>query len=417
MNTSTAIKFRILLFFMMLVSFSPVFSQDAAKYLKAGDSLYYLREYDSSITRYEEALELDPASSTALYNAACVYSLLGKPDSAFAKLEAVTAYGYDNLNWISSDTDLENIRGDKRWEGLITKIKQNLDKRRDPGNMKVVTSDINNFWEMYDKYKATGSINDIEKYYFSRQSEGLKAITRIREVNPSAMEKVLKHFPKYLESIRANTLKLSTAEEKLKKHFLKLKELYPDVIFPDIYFVMGCFNTGGTVLDRMLLIGSEMQCADRNTNKGELTTWLKGNIGDFKNIEFIVMHESIHTLQLTRASRLLDAVILEGSCDFIASLVTGKKINTPHYVYGAENEQELWEELKKDKDDLSYVNWLYQGDKSKERPADLGYFMGYRICEEYYNNAGDKKQAIKDIIEVKNFEDFLKKSGYEKKFE
>jgi hypothetical protein len=386
-------------------------------YIRAGDSLYSLKEYEGCITRYEEALKIDPFNLTSLYNSACVYSLLGNPDSAFAKMETAAMLGYDNLRWMSSDPDLEFIRGKQKWPELKEKVTANLNKRRDIANMKIITSDIDNFWEMYDKYRSSGSAEDIKKFYYDKQSEGLKAIRQIRDVNPAATEKALKNFPKYLNSIRSNTLKIKNIKDKLISNFIKLKEIYPDVIYPDIYFVMGCFNTGGTVLDRMLLIGAEMQCADKKTDKSELTTWLKGNIGDFKNIGFIVLHESIHTLQVSRASKLLDAVITEGSCDFIASLVTGKTPKTPHYIYGEENEEELWKELVKNRDELNYTEWLYQGDKSRERPADLGYFMGYKICEAYYKNSPDKKRAVKEIIEISDFEEFLKKSGYEKKFE
>ena len=63
-----------------------------------------------------------------------------------------------------------------------------------------------------------------------------------------------------------------------------------------------------------------------------------------------------------------------------------------------------------------YSRWLYSGDNSVGRPSDLGYFMGYKICEAYYENAADKKQAVKDIIEVQDFETFLKQSRYEEKF-
>lgn len=409
--------YRLTLAAALLLLIPNVFSQSAMSYVKAGDSLYSLKEYANSILRYEEAVKLDPLNLTALYNAACVYSLLGNPDSAFSKLEAVSAAGYENLRWMSADSDLDALKNDPRWSAVTGKVSANQNKRRDIANMKFVAADINNFWTMYDKYMASGNASDIEQYYFSMQSPGLKAMMQVRDVNPAAMEKVLKKFPKYLNSIRANTFKIKSTEEKIKKYFLKLKEIYPDVLYPDIYFVMGCFNTGGTVLDRLLLIGAEMQCSDRNSTKGELTTWLKGNIGAFRNIEFIVMHESIHTLQVSRAAKLLDAVIIEGSCDFIASLVTGKKPKTPHYIYGEENEEELWSKLKQNLDEQSYSNWLYQGDNSDKRPADLGYFMGYRICEEYYNAAADKKQAVKDIIEVKDFDAFLKKSGYEKKFE
>ena len=42
--------------------------------------------------------------------------------------------------------------------------------------------------------------------------------------------------------------------------------------------------------------------------------------------------------------------------------------------------------------------------------------MGYKICEAYYRAAKDKKQAMKDILEIKDFIQFLRDSGYEQKF-
>lgn len=60
--------------------------------------------------------------------------------------------------------------------------------------------------------------------------------------------------------------------------------------------------------------------------------------------------------------------------------------------------------------------WLYNGG-SKGKTADLGYYIGYEICKSYYNNALDKKRAVKDIIEL-NYDDniavdkFLAKSNY-----
>ena len=48
--------------------------------------------------------------------------------------------------------------------------------------------------------------------------------------------------------------------------------------------------------------------------------------------------------------------------------------------------------------------------------TDLGYYIGYKICESYYQSAKDKKQAIKDILEIKDFNQFLIDSKYEAKF-
>ena len=58
-------------------------------------------------------------------------------------------------------------------------------------------------------------------------------------------------------------------------------------------------------------------------------------------------------------------------------------------------------------------DWLYNGlDDKRDYPADLGYYMGYKICEAYYNKAQDKKQAVKDILTIQDFEQFLSDSGY-----
>ena len=53
----------------------------------------------------------------------------------------------------------------------------------------------------------------------------------------------------------------------------------------------------------------------------------------------------------------------------------------------------------------------------KDRPADLGYFVGYIVTKNYYKNSLNKKQAIKEILTLdfadeNATENFLKKSKY-----
>jgi hypothetical protein len=42
----------------------------------------------------------------------------------------------------------------------------------------------------------------------------------------------------------------------------------------------------------------------------------------------------------------------------------------------------------------------------------LGYFIGYRICEEYYRNSTNKEAALRRIIELKNPTEIYHKSKY-----
>ena len=130
----------------------------------------------------------------------------------------------------------------------------------------------------------------------------------------------------------------------------------------------------------------------------------------------IVAYELIHYQQIGTGKTLLAQCIHEGSADFVGELISGGQINTRLRVYGDAHESELWSKFSNamDKDDASH--WLYQGDKSKDRPADLGYYIGYRISQAYYEHSTDKKKAIHDILTAHDFPAFLQESHYADKF-
>jgi hypothetical protein len=100
----------------------------------------------------------------------------------------------------------------------------------------------------------------------------------------------------------------------------------------------------------------------------------------------------------------------EGACDFIAEVINQKSLKESYpngYIdFGYKNEKKVWKEFKKfiaSNEKGRFFDWLY-GVKGRNlngiQMKDLGYFMGYKICKSYYDNAANKKQAIKDIIEM-----------------
>jgi uncharacterized protein YjaZ len=57
--------------------------------------------------------------------------------------------------------------------------------------------------------------------------------------------------------------------------------------------------------------------------------------------------------------------------------------------------------------------WMYQGDRAPPgRPADLGYWMGYKISKAYYDRTADKRAAVKEILLFRDPKAFLAASGY-----
>ena len=132
----------------------------------------------------------------------------------------------------------------------------------------------------------------------------------------------------------------------------------------------------------------------------------------------LVAHELIHFQQKNRSTEntLLHGAIIEGGADFIAKLTCGKNPNDILEPFGDAHEGQLGTEFSRDMAGKDISNWFYQGDRAKDSPADLGYYMGYKICEAYYNKAKDKKAAVREMLETKDTMAFLKESGYANKF-
>jgi len=288
---------------------------------------------------------------------------------------------------------------------------------RDPDAARLITTDIDHFWKAYDDAKSDYCLGVFQREYFDKGSEGLKAFKRLRIDQCSFIETLAGH-PRYYASIRESTFKVKTMEGPIRASFRKFKAMYDHAVFPSVYFLIGCLNAGGTPTDTGLLIGTEMYGRTTDTPKDELSDFLKQVLQPVDQLPHIVAHEFTHYQQKypADAQTLLAQSIKEGSADFIAELISGRHINTRLHAYGNPRERELWEEFKTEMNGRRYGNWLYNGLTAKDRPADLGYYVGYKICEAYYRNASDKKQAIKDILEIKDFGQFLQTSKYEKKF-
>jgi len=288
----------------------------------------------------------------------------------------------------------------------------------------VFTSDIDNFWIAYDSIRTTTDslkqVHFIATLYIDKGTKGLRSFMVLRNYSAKLWVELIRKYPKFWNSIRPNTLTVKSYSAEIEKSIAKFKELYPDLKEAKMYFTVGGLRSGGTTMNDMVLVGSEIATGNATTDVSEFTNnWLAGVFKDQQadNLVSLNIHEYVHTQQNGGYPKiLLGKAIEEGSCDFITELVIGKLLQKNYIVYGREHEATLKEEFKNEMLSNNYSNWLYNGSVAKT-VADLGYFMGYSICKSYYKNATDKKKAIKEIIEL-NYsdntavEDFLKRSNY-----
>jgi hypothetical protein len=294
-------------------------------------------------------------------------------------------------------------------------------------NEVVITYDIDNFWAAYDKITATKDSAQqyafINKIFLEKGSKGLKGIMRARRYTAKSYIDAINNHPLFWKSIRANTMKAKVLAKDLAINISKIKNIYPDFEPAKIYFTIGAFKANGTTTNGMVLIGSELALADKNTITSEfsnqfshLKPYFASNPID--DIVFLNTHEYIHTQQnTTNGYNLLSQTVLEGVAEFVAVKALGIPSKAPAIAFGKQHEPAVKDSFVKEMFSDNYDNWLWNSFDNIFNMRDLGYYVGYTMCEKYYDLAQNKQKAIKEMIELDynnalELEQFVDKSGY-----
>jgi hypothetical protein len=293
----------------------------------------------------------------------------------------------------------------------------------------VLTADIDHFWEAFDALRTcktkADSLKAVQMLYLDRATDGLIDFIAARDITAERLVQQIGRHPKFYASVRPNTYTVKGREGLIRAVYDRFSGLYKGFKPFKVCFAIGIANTGGTVSNEFVLIGTEVMASsktvdvsefirDKDLNKAALLS-AGGNFD--QKIRDLVAHESVHTQQLplgeaAKQCPLLTQILKEGICDFVGKLLVGRQINARVHTYGDQHEKELWEELRSASCSGDIGRWLYNGHTSIDRPADLGYYMGYRIAAAYYARSDDKLRAIADMIGFRDPELFLKDSGY-----
>jgi hypothetical protein len=408
--------------FLLLLLFIPVSLFAQNPFSKKADSLYQAKVYLPAGRLYILSAAAEPyrtLKTSNYYNAACCYALAGQRDSAIILLNTALANGYKNVAHTKVDTDLDTLHAMKEWAVLIRKMEKIQTSTKNPKQARFITTDIHNFWKAYDLVqKDTAHRADIyKKYYVDAGTDGLQDYFAYKVRSLKNFVTVHDRKPKFYAAIRKNTLAVDDQKPQMIANFVKFKELYPDGTFPDVYFVMGSFSSGGTSTGNGLLIGIDQSAKTPEIPLDELTLWQRNNFNNLKDLPGLIAHELIHFNQegMKRDTTLLQGVMIEGSADFIGELISGHNSNERLHVWAKGKEKQVWADFKKEIYLNRGYNWIANSNQeTADKPADLGYWVGYQIAKAYYDNSTDKKLAIKEILNIKDYKEFYAKSGVEK---
>ena len=286
---------------------------------------------------------------------------------------------------------------------------------RSEQDVNLVTTDIDNFWKAYSLcFGKTVSIQEkiFDSIYIKNASICLNEILLKNKLTASGFVKWLNYESDYFSKCALTTNKIKKFEPEIKNYLKKFKTLYPAARYCDIYFMFTQFYTGGQSKNSGIAIGMDYWSLPDSipvTFTNPLNTEL---VRKTELMPVTIIHELIHRNQLIKSTgNLLGKCLIEGSADFIAYLVT-QKLNNPYmHAFANNHENNLWTQFKNDMATNNTNYWLYN-DYDSSRPRDLGYWIGFKICENYYNISPNKSKAIYNIMHITNPDSFLILSKY-----
>jgi len=180
-----------------LLVFTLSYGQDKQKYselVSKAWKLYESKAYLQSGQKYSEAFVAlgNKGMADDRYNAACSWALASRPDSAFSQLFKIARKGnYTNYSHITTDTDLNSLHADKRWQQVIAVVKSNKEKEEANFDKPLVAA-LDTIYQEDQKYRQQLQGIAEKQGWESEQTQNLmKIIMEKDSVNLIKVKKIL----------------------------------------------------------------------------------------------------------------------------------------------------------------------------------------------------------------------------------
>jgi hypothetical protein len=286
---------------------------------------------------------------------------------------------------------------------------------RDPGHAEIVTADVTRFWRAFDdaaKVPMAERLSVYRQEYLAPATQGLKDFMAYRHVTAASLTQHVEAGRTYYSQVRPYVGQVVGQKPVIAAAFRRLQALYPPIMFPrHVYFVVGEQHGAGMNSPDGIILAAEMLA----TPPGTPYSYNKVN-PDY--VPFSIVHETIHfnqTFQQGDHDTLLEDVINEGTADFIASLTLpdpAPRQSTDRWHYGCAHEAELAARFAREAGMKGTGPWLFNHHPDTGWPIDMGYWLGYRIAQAFYDRSANKRAALHELLQVTDFKQLLAASHY-----
>jgi hypothetical protein len=377
-------------------------------------------KYAQLADRITEA-NADLHSSELYVEAASLYLLAGEMDSSVVLLHKAIDHGMANPSILKKFPELRNLDSET-YRRLTTRLDSLGSELHNISNFALESRAMDLFWPYFEKaVSKPDSARQFLKDYVLEGPPEIRDYYAIRYYSTDNMfGQMINGAPEYYTYLRSviHTDSLTALKGKTSAALNAFKTLYPEAVFPKVFVVPGLLNSGGTASEMGLFIGADMYGRSPAMPVHELSDWQEESIMDFSALPQLILHELMHFQQnysdVLHEDTVLYKIIEEGVCDFLSELASGVPVNTEqlNHLSSPDIFKGIAMELRRDlyTEDLSL--WLYNGGSIEDRPADLGYALGYLITKSYYQNAPDKRSALANLLNTDDMRSILRGSAY-----
>lgn len=272
--------------------------------------------------------------------------------------------------------------------------------------VEIRTSDVARFYGVYDRAHGAPSAAQLQTEYIDKGTDGVRQFVPSRIISGEALARQIARDRAIYATARSCMATLPAVKAKLRGALARLAEIYPEGTFPPVTILIGRNNSGGTTGKSGVLIGLEVVCR---------SSWLQPDLTE--RLYHLIAHEYGHVEQPEElgnddGATVLKAALAEGVAELVAEIISGQVSNIHLRAWTVGHAAEIDRRFLADADSTDLSSWLYNGVGTRERPGDLGYWVGYRIAKAFYDKSSDKRAALRVLLELKDPKAILAESGW-----
>lgn len=287
----------------------------------------------------------------------------------------------------------------------------------DPDQATISYHDVKNFARALRLMAAGGdSLAILQAEYLDAATPGLRLFADDHDLTPERLRTALRRQPRAYRALMDLPERLEAQEGVLRKAYAALKRTVPDAIFPPTYYLVGASRGINEASPEGILLSMEMSSGAEEKALTALHEMVHIQQALAQGME---QYQSLYGDGPNRT--LLALAVREGSATFVAHLASGGRMfeaehRAERMDFLLEREAAIWKRFETEMLGSEPGEWMWTQPTDPEQPRDIGYTVGFRITEAYYERAPDKAKAVQKILALTDYPAFLASSGYAERF-